>query len=80
MIYRFGAKMSKSKGNVVSPDELVERYGADALRLYILFMGPADQDKEWQDTGVDGQWRFLQRLWRVVHEALERGRRYRGAR
>ena len=59
MIYRFGAKMSKSKGNVVSPDELIERYGADALRLYILFMGPADQDKEWQDTGVEGMWRFL---------------------
>jgi len=72
MIYRFGAKMSKSKGNVVSPDELVERYGADALRLYILFMGPADQDKEWQDTGVDGMWRFLTRLWRVVGEELER--------
>jgi leucyl-tRNA synthetase len=72
MIYRFGAKMSKSKGNVVSPDELIERYGADALRLYILFMGPADQDKEWQDTGVDGQWRFLTRLWRVVHEAAAR--------
>ena len=54
MIYRFGAKMSKSKGNVVAPDELIERYGADALRLYILFMGPADQDKEWQDTGVEG--------------------------
>ena len=54
MIYRFGAKMSKSKGNVVAPDELLERYGADALRLYILFMGPADQDKEWQDTGVEG--------------------------
>jgi len=60
--------MSKSKGNVVSPDELVEQYGADALRLYILFMGPADQDKEWQDTGVEGQWRFLSRLWRIVHE------------
>jgi leucyl-tRNA synthetase len=73
MIYRFGAKMSKSKGNVVSPDELVERYGADALRLYILFMGPADQDKEWQDTGVDGMWRFLTRLWRVVHEEIARG-------
>ena len=80
MIYRFGAKMSKSKGNVVSPDELVDRYGADALRLYILFMGPADQDKEWQDTGVDGQWRFLQRLWRVVHEELERGAGRRSAR
>jgi leucyl-tRNA synthetase len=72
MIYRFGAKMSKSKGNVVPPDELVDRYGADALRLYILFMGPADQDKEWQDTGVEGMWRFLTRLWRVVGEALER--------
>jgi leucyl-tRNA synthetase len=72
MIYRFGAKMSKSKGNVVAPDELVDRFGADALRLYILFMGPADQDKEWQETGVEGMWRFLQRLWRVVHEELER--------
>ena len=72
MIYRFGAKMSKSKGNIVAPDELLERYGADALRLYILFMGPADQDKEWQDTGVEGTSRFIQRLWRVVHEELER--------
>ena len=51
MIYRHGAKMSKSKGNVVSPDEAVERYGADALRLYILYMGPAEQDKEWSDAG-----------------------------
>jgi leucyl-tRNA synthetase len=72
MIYRFGAKMSKSKGNVVTPDELVERFGADALRLYILEMGPADQDKEWQDKGVEGMSRFLRRLWRVVHEQLER--------
>ena len=73
MIYRFGAKhVEVEVGNVVSPDELVDRFGADSLRLYILFMGPADQDKEWQDTGVDGQWRFLQRLWRVVHEALGR--------
>ena len=72
MIYRFGAKMSKSKGNVVAPDALVERFGADALRLYILFMGPADQDKEWQDTGVEGMWRFLARLWRVVGEQIAR--------
>jgi leucyl-tRNA synthetase len=72
MIYRFGAKMSKSKGNVVSPDDLIDRYGADALRLYILFMGPADQDKEWQDTGVEGTARFLHRLWRAVLEELNR--------
>src|SRR5205814_5510066 len=71
MIYRFGAKMSKSKGNVVAPDALVERFGADAVRVYILFMGPADQDKEWQETGVEGAARFLQRLWRVVHDDLE---------
>ncbi|MGE5689499.1 MAG: leucine--tRNA ligase [Pseudomonadota bacterium] len=71
MIYRHGAKMSKSKGNVVAPDEIVERYGADTLRLYVLYMGPADQDKEWQDEGVDGMHRFLGRLWRVAHEVAE---------
>jgi leucyl-tRNA synthetase len=68
MIYRFGAKMSKSKGNVVAPDELRESFGADALRLYILFMGPADEDAEWQDSGIEGPARFLHRLWRVVAE------------
>jgi len=72
MIYRFGAKMSKSKGNTIAPDELVDAFGADAVRLYILFMGPADQDKEWQETGVEGTARFIHRLWRVVHEELER--------
>jgi leucyl-tRNA synthetase len=72
MIYRFGAKMSKSKGNVVAPDELLEEFGADALRVYILFMGPADQDKEWQETGVEGASRFLRRLWRAVEEQLDR--------
>ena len=66
MIYRDGAKMSKSKGNVVPPDEIIERYGADALRLYILFLGPADEDAEWQDTGLEGTSRFLGRLWRAV--------------
>ncbi|HXF98813.1 MAG TPA: leucine--tRNA ligase [Gaiellaceae bacterium] len=72
MIYRFGAKMSKSKGNVVTPDEIVERYGADALRLYILFLGPADEDAEWQDTGLEGTSRFLGRLWRTVLAQAEK--------
>ncbi|MBM3677637.1 MAG: leucine--tRNA ligase [Actinobacteria bacterium] len=73
MIYYLGAKMSKSKGNVVSPDDAVERYGADAMRLYILYMGPAEADKEWQDAGIDGTARLLDRLWRVAHEVAERG-------
>jgi leucyl-tRNA synthetase len=66
-----GTKMSKSKGNVESPDAVVEAYGADPVRLYILFMGPADQDMEWTDTGVEGISRFVRRLWRVVHEVAE---------
>ena len=73
MIHYRGAKMSKSKGNVVSPDEMVERYGADAVRLYILFMAPAADDKEWQDTGIEGMSRFLGRLWRLGLEVAERG-------
>ncbi len=66
MIYRDGAKMSKSKGNVVAPDEIVSRFGADTLRLYVLFMGPAADDIEWSDRGVEGQRRFIDRLWRLV--------------
>jgi leucyl-tRNA synthetase len=73
MIYRHGAKMSKSKGNVVSPDEAVARYGADALRLYILYMGPAEQDKEWSDAGIEGTARLLDRIWRVALEVAARG-------
>ena len=56
-------KMSKSKGNVVNPDEIVQQYGSDALRMYILFMGPPELDCEWQDNGLDGMKRFLHRLW-----------------
>jgi leucyl-tRNA synthetase len=67
-----GSKMSKSKGNVEGPDALVAEHGADAVRLYILFMGPPDQDMEWQDSGVEGISRFLRRLWRVVNEVAER--------
>jgi leucyl-tRNA synthetase len=63
-----GSKMSKSRGNVTAPDQLAEMYGADAVRLFILFMGPADQDMEWSEEGVEGIARFLRRLWRLVNE------------
>jgi leucyl-tRNA synthetase len=66
MIYYQGAKMSKSKGNVVEPLPYVEQFGADALRTYILFLGPPDQDAEWQDTGIQGTKRFLDRVWRLT--------------
>jgi leucyl-tRNA synthetase len=59
-------KMSKSRLNVVSPDEVIDQYGADAMRLYELFMGPLDQVKPWQMSGVEGVYRFLQRVWRLV--------------
>src|SRR5207244_2579226 len=58
-------KMSKSKGNVVSVDEMVEKYGADTGRLFILFMGPPDEDAEWSDEGAAGAYRFLNRVWRL---------------
>jgi len=61
-------KMSKSKGNVVSPDELIRKYGADTLRLYTLFIGPPEKDAEWSDTAVEGSFRFLNRVWRRVYE------------
>jgi leucyl-tRNA synthetase len=63
-----GKRMSKSRGNVIAPDDVIDRYGADAVRLYILFMGPADQTMEWTDTGIDGVDRFLRRLWRAALE------------
>ena len=63
-----GTKMSKTKGNVAGPDQVVDLYGADAVRLYILFTGPADQDMEWTDAGIEGIVRFTRRLWRIVNE------------
>ncbi len=66
------AKMSKSKGNVVDPEEAVERYGADTVRLYILFAAPPDQDFEWTEEGIRGAYRFLTRLWNFVLDRADR--------
>jgi leucyl-tRNA synthetase len=68
-----GNKMSSSKGNVVAPSQIVERFGADAARCYVLFMGPLDQDAAWSDTGVEGVYKFLARLWRVGDELAQDG-------
>ena len=71
MITRDGAKMSKSRGNVVSPKAIVDRYGADSARAYILFIGAPDQDADWSDEGVEGVHRFLSRLWRISAEVAD---------
>ncbi|MBF0482105.1 MAG: leucine--tRNA ligase [Desulfovibrionaceae bacterium] len=70
MVIKDGAKMSKSKGNVVDPDQMIARYGADTVRLFILFAAPPEKDLEWSDSGIDGSARFLGRLWRLVTEEL----------
>jgi leucyl-tRNA synthetase len=72
MIHKDGAKMSKSKGNTVDPLAFADRYGADAVRTFTLFLGPADQDMEWHDSGIEGVWRFLNKLWRAVLEQAEK--------
>jgi leucyl-tRNA synthetase len=71
MVTKDGAKMSKSRGNVVSPAAIIERYGADTARCYILFIGPPDQDADWSDEGMEGVHRFLSRLWRMAVETAE---------
>jgi leucyl-tRNA synthetase len=68
MVLKNGSKMSKSKGNTVSPEEIIAKYGADTARLFILFAAPPDRDLEWSDTGVEGCYRFLNRVWRLVDE------------
>ncbi len=68
-----GQKMSKSRGNVVNPDDVVDAYGADAFRLYEMFMGPLEQTKPWSMTGVEGVYRFLARVWRLVMEENQAG-------
>jgi leucyl-tRNA synthetase len=68
MVIKDGAKMSKSKGNVIDPDYLIEKYGADTARLFCLFASPPEKDLDWSDKGVEGSFRFLQRVWRLVAE------------
>ncbi len=71
MVIKDGAKMSKSKGNVVDPDEMIEQYGADTVRLFCLFAAPPEKDLEWSEQGVEGAARFLNRLWRLVYDHRE---------
>ncbi len=75
MVIKDGSKMSKSKGNVVDPDYLVDRFGADTARLFCLFAAPPEKDLDWSDKGVEGCFRFLQRLWRLVMERVDDLRR-----
>ncbi|HOI44636.1 MAG TPA: leucine--tRNA ligase [Candidatus Aminicenantes bacterium] len=71
MVTKDGSAMSKSKGNVVDPDEMIERYGADALRLFILFAAPPDKEFAWVEEGIEGCFRFLMRVWTLFHENLD---------
>src|SRR2546430_2324118 len=71
MVLKDGAVMSKSKGNVVDPDTMLEKYGADALRLYVMFVAPPEKEVEWADTGLEGSFRFLVRVWRLVDHWAE---------
>jgi leucyl-tRNA synthetase len=71
MVTKDGAKMSKSRGNVVSPASIIERVGVDTARCYVLFVGPPDQDADWSDSGVEGVHRFLSRLWRLAADTAE---------
>jgi leucyl-tRNA synthetase len=71
MVLKDGAVMSKSKGNVVDPDDMLQKYGADALRLYVMFVAPPEKEVEWSDAGLEGSFRFLVRVWRLVDHWAE---------
>ncbi len=71
MVLKDGQVMSKSKGNVVDPDDMIQQFGADALRLYVMFVAPPEKEIEWTDAGLEGSWRFLSRVWRLVDQLSE---------
>ena len=73
MVLKDGSKMSKSKGNTVDPQELIDTYGADTARLFMMFAAPPEQSLEWADSGVEGAHRFLKRLWKAVYDHIEAG-------
>jgi leucyl-tRNA synthetase len=73
MVLKDGAKMSKSKGNTVDPENLIAKYGADTVRLFVMFAAPPEQSLEWSDQGVQGSYRFLNRVWNLVQEHLKAG-------
>lgn len=79
MVIKDGSKMSKSKGNVVSPEEIIAKYGADTARLFILFAAPVERDLDWSDQGVEGAYRFLNRVWRIVGTFADAARTAKGA-
>jgi leucyl-tRNA synthetase len=72
MVLKDGAKMSKSKGNTVDPQGLIQQYGADTVRMFVMFAAPPEQSLEWSDSGVEGSYRFLKRLWRQVFLHVEK--------
>jgi leucyl-tRNA synthetase len=71
MVLKDGQVMSKRKGNVVDPDDMIQKYGADALRTYIMFVAPAEKEIEWSDAGLEGMFRFLARVWRLIDQLAE---------
>ncbi len=71
MVIKDGAKMSKSKGNVVDPDDMIKKYGADTLRLFILFAAPPERDLEWSDKGIEGSYRFVNRVWNFITSNID---------
>ncbi len=71
MVIKDGAKMSKSVGNIVDPDDMIAKYGADTVRLFIMFAAPVNRDLDWSDEGIEGSFRFLNRVWRLIYDVFE---------